>query len=261
MLHKIFKGIAPIAALALSAGLAGCDGMNITIGDGDGVKLSELDMSGDAPTKLVLAGPDNVVVSDGDKLDISVEGDSDVTDRLRFKIDDGTLAIMREKGKWSDDNKATVKVTMPSPKDITLAGSGSVDAQSLAGDASVTIAGSGKAAIAAVKAEKLDLTIAGSGTFSGAGSADKLELTIAGSGSVAANDLKVGDAEITVAGSGSAEFASDGKVEAKVMGSGDVKVTGNATCTVKSMGSGTVTCKTTASAGDKAGEAGDDAGD
>lgn len=50
------------------------------------------------------------------------------------------------------------------------------------------------------------------------------------------------DADITIAGSGSAEFASDGTVEAKVMGSGDVTVTGSAKCTINSMGSGTLRC-------------------
>ena len=50
MIHRILKGLAPLAALAGAALVTGCDNMNIRIGDGDGVPLAELDMSGAAPT-------------------------------------------------------------------------------------------------------------------------------------------------------------------------------------------------------------------
>jgi len=72
MIHRILKGLAPLAALAGAALVTGCDNMNIHIGDGDGVPLAELDMSGAAPTELVLAGPDKVIVTEGEKLDILV---------------------------------------------------------------------------------------------------------------------------------------------------------------------------------------------
>ena len=55
MIHRILKGLAPLAALAGAALVTGCDNMNIHIGDGDGVPLAEVEMSGAAPTELVLA--------------------------------------------------------------------------------------------------------------------------------------------------------------------------------------------------------------
>ncbi|MCB2088467.1 MAG: head GIN domain-containing protein [Sphingomonadaceae bacterium] len=247
MLHKIIKGVAPAAALVLAAGLSGCNSnLDIKINDSEGVPLAKLDMSGDPPTELVLAGPDQVVISDGDALAIDVEGDPAVTEKLRFTLEDGTLGIMREKGNWKDKGTATIRVTMPAPKAIVLAGSGKISAQSMADQASVTIAGSGEASASAIAAEKLEVTIAGSGTFMAAGTAKALELTIAGSGSGKMAGLKADSAEITIAGSGSADFASDGKVEASIMGSGDVNITGNATCEVSSMGSGKVRCQATA---------------
>ncbi|HSM53046.1 MAG TPA: hypothetical protein VK839_02550, partial [Erythrobacter sp.] len=75
MLNKLIKRLAPVAAIALSAAVAGCNDMNIEINGEEGVPLAELDMSGDAPTELILAGPDTVVLSEGDALDIDVEGD------------------------------------------------------------------------------------------------------------------------------------------------------------------------------------------
>ena len=86
MIQKIVKALAPLGMLAGAALLSGCDGMNISIGGDDGVPLAELDMSGEPPTELVLAGPDRVVVTEGDDLDIEVSGDADAVAALRFSL-------------------------------------------------------------------------------------------------------------------------------------------------------------------------------
>lgn len=248
MIGKLFKGLAPVFAIAAAAGLSGCDGVNVKIGDKEGVPLAELDTAGKRPTELVLAGPDTVIVNEGDTLAIDVSGDREAVDALRFTLDESTLGIMRKQGNWDDKGKATVRVTMPALEKLVVAGSGTVEAPRLTGSPEVTIAGSGKARTAAVEADKLEVTIAGSGSYEGAGTAKSLELTIAGSGSANMAGLKADRAEITIAGSGNADFASDGTVEAKVMGSGDVHVTGSAKCTINSMGSGTLRCSPAAGA-------------
>lgn len=241
MLHKIFRKIAPVAALAMGFAASGCDNMNVNFSNSDGVPLSQLDMSGAAPTELVLAGPDTINVTDGDRLAITVEGNNDVTDALRFDLDGDTLTVTREND--SDvKGTATVNVTMPAIASITSAGSGTINAQSLAENAEVTIAGSGEVTTGAISVKDLDVTIAGSGSFSANGSAENLDLTVAGSGSARMSALKVGKADINIAGSGDANFASDGTVEANIMGSGTVSVTGSANCTISSMGSGTLNC-------------------
>ncbi|QPC98686.1 head GIN domain-containing protein [Qipengyuania soli] len=243
MIHKILKGLAPLAALAGAAMVSGCDGVNIQIGDSDAVPLAELDMSGPAPKELVVAGPDKVVVRDGDKLDIDVSGDADAVDALRFSIDDGTLAISREKNSWKDKGSATVTVTLPELNGLVVAGSGDIDVEKMTNKAEVTIAGSGRAKVADLTAEKFDMTIAGSGDFEAAGAVDNLDMTIAGSGRARMAGLKVEKADISVAGSGEAEFSSDGKVDASIVGSGRVTVLGRANCTVSAVGSGKLNCK------------------
>lgn len=244
MLQKILKGMAPVVALMMATG---CNG-NININGSDGVRLSELDLAGKSPTELVVAGPDNVVVTRGDALAIDVSGDREAVDALRFTLDDEALGIMRENENWtSAEGRATVRVTLPRLEKLVVAGSGTVEADVLDGDAEVSIAGSGTAHTANVDADALEVTIAGSGTYRAAGRAGALELNIAGSGEAEMEGLKVGKAEITIAGSGDAAFASDGVVEASIMGSGDVSVTGSATCTINSMGSGTLKCSPAAS--------------
>ena len=250
---KFIKALAPVLAIAIAAGVSGCDRKvkidtetgKITINGGEGKKLSELDLSGTAPDELVFAGPDEVQLTQGEKLAITVDGDPDAAAKLRFTLKDGTLSIMRD-GKLfgSDGGKvAVVHVTMPAPKEITMAGSGKISAPTLASDASVTVAGSGNIDSPGIAGESLDVTIAGSGNFRGAGSVKKLDITVAGSGTAKLEGLKVGRADVTIAGSGSTAFASDGNVEATIMGSGSVKVTGRARCKVSAMGSGELICE------------------
>ena len=250
MIHRVLKGFAPLAMLAGAMLVSACDGVDIQIGDSDGVPLAELDMTGAPPSELVFAGPDKVIVTKGDTLDIDVSGDEDAIAELRFSLDGDALGISRESSDWGGTGIATIRVTTPDISTLVLAGSGDVEVASMqsAADSAVTIAGSGKARIADLDAKSLDLTIAGSGNFEASGKVDQLDLTIAGSGKADMAGLQAGGADITVAGSGDAEFASDGKVEASIMGSGTVTVNGRADCTVSSMGSGKLNCRAASTA-------------
>lgn len=254
MLNRIFRALGPVVALAAGTLVAGCDShLNVQIGDSEGVPLAELDQSGPAPQNLVLAGPDEVIISDGSALKIEVSGDRQAVEALRFSLDEGTLGIMREKASWKDKGQALVRVTMPSPESITLAGSGTVEAASLADKASLTIAGSGKLKAETVATRTLDVTIAGSGSLAAKGRSEKMDMTIAGSGDADMAGLGVEDAKVTIAGSGGATFSSDGMVDASIMGSGSVHVIGRAECKVSAMGSGTLRCSQgTAKAGKSA---------
>lgn len=262
-LGKLAKALGPIVAVALAAGVAGCDGSKVSINGEEGKRLAELDLSGTAPDQLVLLGPDEVRITQGDKLAITVEGDSGSTDKLRFTLKDGTLGILRENKNFSigDDAKpAIVNVTMPAPREVTMAGSGKISAPALASSAKVTIAGSGTVESTALAGDSLELTIAGSGDYRAAGQVQRLDMTIAGSGSARMEALKAERAKLTIAGSGSAAFASDGEVNASIMGSGSVTVRGRAKCTVEAMGSGKLVCEPGSDAAPTAPPAPDNAG-
>lgn len=240
-MNRFFKTMGPFVALAALGALAGCN--NIRWGDTDGLPLAELDLSGEAPEEVALIGPDTVSITEGSQFTVTVEGDAAVADRLRFKLEDGTLGIMRENGEWSDRSVATVHITMPAPRKLAVAGSGKLTSASLASDAEVSIAGSGTLETPAVDTTSLEVSIAGSGTYVAAGRTGELELSIAGSGSGRMEGLKADSAEISIAGSGDAIFASDGEVEANIMGSGVVTVRGSARCKVNSVGSGSLVCE------------------
>lgn len=245
MIKNILRGLAPVAAAAL---MAGCGAGVGAVGSGnEGVPLAQLDTSGEPPSRLTLAGPDSIVVTDGPGLSIDVEGDADAIQVLRFHLEQGALEISREQGSRAR-GRATVRVAMPSPRAIAVAGSGRITAQSMAPQAKVDIAGSGRLEVTRIEADALEVNVVGSGTFSTAGRAEALELDIAGSGDVQADNLEVGTADVNIMGSGDATFSSDGTVDGKIMGSGDITVTGSATCRVTSMGSGSITCRPKATA-------------
>lgn len=251
-----------LAVFPMALGLAGCYNMEVTINGEEGVPLSDLDLGGAAPVELILAASDNVILTEGDTLSIEVEGSDDAKAAVRFVVEDNVLGITREEDFWDEDDQATIRVTMPAPRDVTLTGSGSITAQGLAENADVsvlgsgsytggdtevnsldiTIGGSGSAKFSSLLAERLEVTLGGSGGVKAAGSAESLELTLAGSGSADLAELKADDAEISIAGSGSVTLQSDGTVEANIMGSGSVRVKGDVDCTENAMGSGSLRC-------------------
>lgn len=244
MTNHFTKPAASLTILALAASVAGCE-TQMEINGEKGVPLAEVELSGPSPSEVVLASGDNVIVTDGDTFTITVEGAG--TESLRFVRDERTIGITREEG-WNGDQTATVRITMPPPSELVIAGAGSISADSLASEAEVTIGGSGTVTFGKAAAEKLGINIGGSGTVRGAGTAKVLEVNIGGNGDVELAGLKADTAEVSIGGNGDVEFASDGAVEANIAGSGDIKVTGNAKCTVNAFGSGKLTC-TPASAG------------
>ncbi|MGX7896138.1 head GIN domain-containing protein [Tsuneonella sp. HG222] len=238
---KVLQGLGPVIAIAVAAGIAGCDKAKFTVNGREGVPLADLDLTGMTPTEVVLLGPDNLEIRTGEALSIEVDGDPAVVERLRFALDGETLAVMRGRGEGS--GTATIIVTLPSPRKLTVGGSGSITAAELIGKSEVNVLGSGSLSIAGISADRLSVTIAGSGSLRGGGKAERLDLDVLGSGSAHLDELTVDRADVTIAGSGGAAFRSDGEVEAEILGSGSVTVRGDARCKVHSVGSGTLVCE------------------
>ena len=241
MNHGFFRGAGPAIVLAMGATLGGCN-MSWDMSNFEGVPLSELDLSGEAPTGLELAGPDTVVVTEGSEFAVTVDGDPDAVEAVRFDREGETLEIGRDTDVFDGSGKATIRVTMPAPRELGIAGSGAIEADTMASDAEIGIAGSGDIKVTQITADRLEVNIAGAGDVSTAGTAKELEISIAGSGSAELAELKADTVEISIAGSGDIDLASDGTVKASIAGSGDINVVGNATCSLDAAGSGSLNC-------------------
>lgn len=243
---RLFKTMGPLLGIVALGALAGCSDRWGSFGGDEGVPLAELDLSGAPPEAIALSGPDNIAITEGAQFALTVDGDAEAIERLRFTLKDGTLGVGRESNDWRDrsgEGVATVRITMPAPRKLIVAGSGRMTSERLAGEAEVSIAGSGTLDTPRIEADSLEASIAGSGSFAAGGTVRRLTLSIAGSGNADLARLRAERAQVNIAGSGDAVFASDGEVEANVMGSGNVTVRGSARCTVNSVGSGQVTCE------------------
>ncbi|WP_230292302.1 head GIN domain-containing protein [Croceicoccus sp. Ery5] len=208
-----------------------------------GVTLEQLDLDDADIRHIAILGPDDVTITKGDDPAILVEGDEDVADAIRFKVEDGRLAVMRLGGK-RQHGTATVQITLPKLRKISLAGSGSVTCDSITGGkAKIAVAGSGNVTCGTIEADQLKVQMLGSGSISTKGAVKSLSLKIAGSGNASLDGLSAESVHVSMAGSGNASFASDGEVSAKMAGSGNVTVKGRARCTVKGMGSGRLVCE------------------
>ncbi len=239
---------ARMAPVAMGLALAGCAYADWG-GDVAGVSLAELDTSGDAPSSIELAGPDTVIITEGTTFTVALEGDTSAGDAMRFDRDDDRLVIARDSDIYDGSRKAIVRVTAPAVSALAIAGSGELRAATLTGDSSIEVAGSGTIDVQSITAERLVIEIAGSGEVTGAGTARALEVEIAGSGDVQLASLSADDVSVEIAGSGDVEVSSDGRASAEIAGSGDVTVFGSASCTVESAGSGSLTCQPRSEAG------------
>lgn len=216
--------------------LAGTIGEQIRDNAFDGVPAAELDLTGPSPQKVALLGPAQLVLSEGEVFRVDVEPGPSGQEVL-FKLAEERLGVC------GGDADTVVRISLPAPRKLSVAGSGRMTAEKLARDGKISVAGSGRLEVAAVEGGTLKVSIAGSGRLAVDGKADALDLSIAGSGACDAEGLVVEKASVHIAGSGDTIFACNGEVDAHLVGSGNVIVRGSARCSVKSMGSGTLTCE------------------
>lgn len=135
----------------------------------------------------------------------------------RVTLDGGRLSLRNAPGEehvvvaWgrgglrarSDHDDLRVTVTAPSVRRFVVRGSGDLD-------------------IRGYDQPELDLTLAGSGDVEASGRAQRLKLTLAGAGDADLGGLEAVDAEVVLSGSGDATVSATGVVDARVSGSGDL---------------------------------------
>ena len=200
-------------------------------------------------TRLGVAGPYDVTVTQGDEFAIQVDGPQNVIDHTEFLVEGGTLQIrtMKSDGdriSWEGgDPKVTVSITAPMIEAASIAGSGSIDIDNVEVTRfSGEIAGSGDITVAQLSAENASFEIAGSGDVRAAGTTERLTVEIAGSGAFENPDMNAEEADISIAGSGDVAANVTGSADISIAGSGDVNITGGAQCSISKVGGGDVNC-------------------
>ena len=233
------------AAIAASAALAGCQ---VRAEEG-GPTVSRNYQVGDFQ-QIEIAGPYEVNVRTGGKPTVSAQGSEKLLERTSVEVEGNKLVIRPEHSGglfhfgWSSSGKAAFTVTVPQLTGATIAGSGDIRVDRVAGQSfEGKVAGSGGLDVAAMEVQFLKLAIGGSGGVkAGAGKAQTADYGIAGSGDIDASGIQTQQVKVSIAGSGGVKANSSGTADVSIMGSGDVDVSGGAKCNVNKAGSGNIRC-------------------
>lgn len=237
------KFIAAAAIAAASAATSACGGMHNESG---GPTVSRNFQIANFQ-EIEVAGPYDVTVRTGGNPGVTAQGSEKLLDRTSVKVEDNKLVIRPEHSgmfSWNMGGKANFTVTVPQLNGATIAGSGDIHVDKVAGqDFSGKVAGSGGLDIGALEVQSLKLAIGGSGNIkTGAGKAEWGDYAIGGSGDIDASGVQTQQAKVSIAGSGGVKANASGTADVTIMGAGDVDVAGGAKCNVNKTGSGNVRC-------------------
>jgi hypothetical protein len=235
-----------VAAIVASALLGGCQA---GAQEGVGPTVSRSYQVGNFQ-QIEVAGPYDVEVRTGSNVSVSARGGEKLLERTTVEVDGDKLVIRPERNHsffnfgWGSHGKASFTVTVPQLSGASMAGSGDIRVDKVAGqNFTASVAGSGGVSVTTMDVQQLKLSIAGSGGVkAGTGRAQSAKYDIAGSGDIDAGAIQVQSLDVSIAGSGGVKAHSSGTADVSIMGSGDVEVAGGAKCNVSKAGSGSVRC-------------------
>ena len=236
----------PLAAIVAASALAGCQ---VHAQESSGPTVSKNYSVGNF-SAIEVAGPYDVEVRTGSNASVSAKGGQKLLERTIVEVQGDKLVIRPENNRnffhWGFGRSGTAHfiVTVPQLKGASIAGSGDISVDKVAGDAfDGSVAGSGGINVASMNVKELKLSIAGSGGVkAGSGTAQSASYEIAGSGDIDAGAVQAQALKVSIAGSGGIKAHSSGTADVDIMGSGDVDVAGGAKCNISKAGSGNVRC-------------------
>jgi len=189
---------------------------------------------------LAMALPGQVEVRTGSSEGLSIETDDNLLPLIETVVEDGTLKI-RNKNKVNIRTRNLKIVVQTRGLDrLALAGSGSIDADRVAGSrVQFDVGGSGNIQAGKLDAETIAVNLGGSGDLKvNEGSARKLSASIGGSGTIDMTRVRLDAASVNLAGSGSATLWVQKTLDMTVAGSGNVDYYGDPQVSKTVLGSG-----------------------
>lgn len=185
--------------------------------------------------------PGNMELRIGNTESITIETDDNLLPLIETVIENGTLKVRAAKRNLNmDTRRMKIVVQAKAVDNLSLGGSGSIDADPLRGQkVHVDLGGSGSINIKGIESDTLAVTVGGSGDLKvGAGAAQKVSVSLAGSGDVDLGRLQSVDASVNIAGSGETKIAVRDRLNVTIAGSGDVNYYGDPKVSKTVVGSG-----------------------
>ena len=177
------------------------------------------------------AGSFDLYVTQGDTYSVRIEAEENLMKYIITEVSNGELKVKVRNGvNLRPKRDMKVFVTAPRFKELGIAGSGNITAESaLKSDQRMefSISGSGDIRISEVDAPKITVRISGSGNASMGGATRDAEYRIAGSGDIKCRELKTENTEVHIAGGGNVWSYCSQNLDVHIAGSGDVHYAGN----------------------------------
>jgi hypothetical protein len=193
--------------------------------------------------RVSLEGMGDILLEQGPVEALSLEGDEEILERISAEVSDGKLVIKYKS--WFElfwhRQRIKAHLTMKDIHGISISGSGTVRASSLASDSlRLSVSGSADMDLEGLEVDDLDVHISGSGEFDLRGRATHQNLHISGSGKIEAWGLEGQDAEVHVSGSGRVTLKVQDSLDVRVSGSAEVRYLGEPKISQRISGSASV---------------------
>ncbi len=222
MNKKLYFGLAALMLVMLAcAPLSLVSSPNNVTGSGNIISESRA-VSGF--NSIDLQGSGSVTVSLGSEESVVIEADDNIVPLITTDVRNGTLVIAtKDNTNITTRNGIHITVAMKSLKNVTLSGSGEIQAKGKMGDS-------------------LSVNLPGSGSITVEGGVASLDISLPGSGNVYCDKLLARSATVTLNGSGTIAVYASESLDATLRGSGTIRYSGNPSQVNKSItGSGTIT--------------------
>jgi hypothetical protein len=178
-------------------------------------------------TRLVLALPARVTLTQGATESLAITADDNLLPLMRTRVENGELVIDADKSRGFSTRQAIkIRLTVKKLDGILINGAGDVFGDQLTSDKlDISITGSGDVKIKSIRADQVKIGIDGSGDVSlDALDSKSVEASINGSGDVRLPSVQAASVKISVRGSGDVVAAGNvDTVRVDVVGSGDVR--------------------------------------
>ncbi len=196
-------------------------------------------------TEIELSVAANLYLKQGNEHSLVLEGDEDELEEIETQVQGETLKIKHKKPfHFGSSKRITIYVTMKEIEELSVGGSGKIEAATpiQSEDLELNVSGSGDINIDELEASEVESSISGSGDIRLAGNkqVNTLDCNISGSGELHASGLKVGSAELSLSGSGGCKVYVTDELDVDISGSGKVRYKGEPLVNASISGSGRV---------------------
>ena len=187
----------------------------------------------------------DLYLKQGNEHSLVLEGDEDDLEDIETEVRGNELNTQLNRAfNFSSMDRIRIYVTMKNVDELSVSGSGKIEAETpiQTSELTLNLSGSGDINIGELEAKEVDAQISGSGDIRLAGKSnlEELEVDITGSGDLHAEDIQADEADIDISGSGTCRIHAINELEVSITGSGKVRYKGNPRVNANISGSGSV---------------------